>query len=84
MLFQNRYLYKGRVILLLNRYKHSHDVAKQVGSALWHAVEENGLFQRSLLEIPVQFVQVITLCNDSKLSLKTQLPVIHLLVCREI
>jgi hypothetical protein len=59
MLFQYRYLDKSSVILLLNRNEHAHDVPKQVSSAFWHAVEENGLFQWNLFEVLVQIVQVI-------------------------
>lgn len=65
MLLQYWYLYECDVILLLYRHKHTDDIAKQVGSALRYAVEEYGLLQAGLIEVSIQLVQIITLCDDS-------------------
>lgn len=61
---QNRYLDEHLVILLVDRNEHANDIAEQVGSALWHAVEKNGLLQAGLPEFPVLLVQIIFSTDD--------------------
>jgi hypothetical protein len=63
MLMQVHYLDECFVILLLYRHEHADNITKQVGSALWHTVEEYGLIQPDLVELSIQLVQVITLCD---------------------
>jgi len=61
---QVHYLDECFVILLLYRHEHADNITKQVGSALWHTVEEYGLIQPGLVELSIQLVQGITHCGD--------------------
>ena len=62
---QVHYLDESFVILLFNRHEHADNITKQVGSALWHTVEEYGLIQPDLVELSIQLVQGIPHCGDS-------------------
>jgi hypothetical protein len=44
-------------VMLLDRHEHADDVAKQMAAGLWHAVEEQGLAQRSLFEPAILLVE---------------------------
>ena len=54
---QVHYLDECFVILLLYRHEHADNITKQVGSALWHTVEEYGLIQPDLVELSIQLVK---------------------------
>ena len=66
VLVQHRDLDKAPVVLLLHRHEHPDDISEEMGPALWDAVQKHGLGQRLLLELRVQFVQVIALGDDSR------------------
>jgi hypothetical protein len=56
ILAQHRVLNESLVVLLLDRYEHTHDIADQVCTAFWHAIQEYGLGQRPLHKFPVALV----------------------------
>ena len=65
VLAQYRVLDEGLVILLFHGDKHAHDIADEVRTAFWHAIEKDGFPQPLLHEVRVELIEVVTLGDDS-------------------